>query len=73
MWDSTTAWIEIALSSDMNNFPVIHQLRHHTAVEESTLRRVKSCLGKASEDVNKNSLGGLLTGGSIPSLSVKDH
>ena len=73
MWDSATAWIETALSSDMKNFPVIHELRHHTATEESTLRRVKSCLGKASEDVNKNSLGGLLTGGSIPSLSVKDH
>ena len=73
MWDSATACIETALSSDMKNFPIIHQLRHHTTAEKSTLRRVKSCLGKASEDVNKNSLGGLLTGGSIPSLSVKDH
>ena len=73
MWDYATTWIETALSSDMKNLPVIHELRYHTAAEESTLRRVKSCLGKASEDVNKNSLGGLLTGGSIPSLSVKDH
>lgn len=71
MWDSATAWIETALSSDMKNCPVIPELRHHTAAEESTLRRVKSCLGKASEDVNKNSLGGLLTRGSIPSLSAK--
>lgn len=71
MWNSATAWIETALSSDMKNYPVIPESRHHTAAEESKLRRVKSYLGKASEDVNKNSLGGLLTRGSIPSLSAK--
>ena len=73
MWDSAIAWTKTTLSNDMNNCPIIPELSNHTAAEESTLRRVKSCLGKASEDVNKNSLGGLLTGGSIPSLSIKDH
>lgn len=71
MWASAAAWIETALSSDMKNCPVIPELKHHTCTEESTLRRVKSCLGNASEDANKGSLGGLFTRGSIPSLSAK--
>lgn len=71
MWASAAAWIETALSSDMKNCPVNPELKHHTAAEESTLRRVKSCLGRASEDANKGSLGGLFPRGSIPSISAK--